>query len=194
MAESTEARQRSRRGVLRAAGGAVAIGAASSRGAAQASTTVDMTDSLEFQPANVQVAPGTTVVWENVGSIPHSVTAYEDEIPEGTSYWASGGFDSESAARGAYPGGGSIDGGGTYEHTFETEGEHGYFCIPHEASGMVGTVTVSQGAGGDEAVETGPPEVPDAALSLTTWLFTFMGLVLGLTFFILKYGGSDEEE
>jgi plastocyanin len=27
--------------------------------------------------------------------------------------------------------------GETYEHTFETESVYDYFCIPHEAAGMV---------------------------------------------------------
>ncbi|WP_241997224.1 plastocyanin/azurin family copper-binding protein [Halorubrum sp. SD626R] len=29
-----------------------------------------------------------------------------------------------------------------YEHTFEEPGTYEYFCIPHEGSGMVGTVRV----------------------------------------------------
>jgi plastocyanin len=104
--------------------------------------TVEMTDDLTFEPKRIEVEAGTTVTWENVGSIGHSVTAYEDEIPDGAAYWASGGFDSEQAATDGYPDEGNVTEGGTYEHTFETKGEHEYYCIPHEMNGMVGRVTV----------------------------------------------------
>ena len=103
---------------------------------------VEMTDDLKFVPESMTVAAGTTVVWENVGSVGHSITAYEDEIPEGADYWASGGLESESDARDEYPSSGDIGGGKTYEHTFETTGTHQYFCIPHETAGMKGEIVV----------------------------------------------------
>ncbi len=106
-------------------------------------TVVDMTDELTFEPEAVEISTGTTVVWENIGTIGHTVTAYEDEIPDGAAYFASGGYDSEQAARDGYPGEGNIQEGESYEHTFETTGEYGYFCVPHELNGMMGTVTVS---------------------------------------------------
>ena len=105
-------------------------------------STVDMTDELTFEPKQIQVSAGTTVTWENVGSIGHTVTGYEDEIPDGATYFASGGFDSEQAARDGYPSEGNIPGGEAFEYTFETTGDFGYFCIPHELNGMVGTVRV----------------------------------------------------
>jgi len=145
-----------RRTFLRTAGSAAALTAAAaatsgSAGAAESGTThvVEMNDQLAFVPERIEVAPGDTVVWENVGSQGHSVTAYEDSIPEGAAYWASGGFDAEQAARDAYEFGGSIDSGNVqagepYSHTFETEGTHEYFCIPHESAGMVGQVVVTE--------------------------------------------------
>ncbi|MFB6072547.1 MAG: plastocyanin/azurin family copper-binding protein [Halobacterium sp.] len=105
-------------------------------------STVEMTNQLKFEPKRIQVSAGTTVTWKNVGSITHSVTAYEDEIPEGAAYFASGGFDSEQAAVDAYPDKGSVAKGESYEHTFETKGTYKYYCIPHEMSGMVGYVKV----------------------------------------------------
>lgn len=105
-------------------------------------STVEMTDSLKFDPKRIQVSTGTTVTWENVGAVAHSVTAYENEIPDGATYFASGGFDSEQAANDNYPDEGSIAEGESYEHTFETAGTYKYYCIPHEMSGMVGYVKV----------------------------------------------------
>jgi plastocyanin len=105
--------------------------------------TVEMTDGLEFEPREVSVTVGDTVVWETVGSVAHSVTAYEADLPDGAAYFASGEFETEAAAREAYPSGGSVGQDEAYSHTFETAGEFPYFCIPHEA-GMRGTVIVEE--------------------------------------------------
>lgn len=105
-------------------------------------STVELTNQLAFEPKRIEVEAGTTVTFENVGSVAHSTTAYEDSIPEGATYFASGGFDSQSAAEDAYPDEGAIGEGSTYEHTFETTGEYEYYCIPHEMNGMVGYVRV----------------------------------------------------
>lgn len=105
--------------------------------------TVDMTDELTFEPQRIEVSAGTTVTWVNVGTIGHTVTAYEDEIPEDATYFASGGYESEQAARDGYPGEGNLAEGESYEHTFETPGDYEYLCVPHELNGMVGTVRVT---------------------------------------------------
>lgn len=99
-----------------------------------------MTDGLDFDPETVTIGVGDTVEWVTTGSVAHSATAYEDDLPDGAVYFASGEFESESAARQAYPEG-SVGRDETYSHTFETAGEFPYFCVPHE-SGMVGTVIV----------------------------------------------------
>ncbi|MDX1746181.1 MAG: plastocyanin/azurin family copper-binding protein [Halobacteriales archaeon] len=106
------------------------------------SSTVDMTDELTFDPKQIRVSAGTTVTWVNVGSIGHTVTAYQDQIPDGAEYFASGGFDSEQAAVDGYPEEGNVPSEGSFEHTFETEGTYEYYCIPHELNGMVATVEV----------------------------------------------------
>ncbi|MEA5385751.1 plastocyanin/azurin family copper-binding protein [Haloarculaceae archaeon H-GB2-1] len=103
-----------------------------------------MTDQLTFAPKKIQVSAGSTVTWKNTGSIGHTVTAYEDEIPDGAAYFASGGFDGEQAAKDGYGDGqgGNVPAGESYEHTFETKGTYKYYCIPHEMNGMVGYVKV----------------------------------------------------
>lgn len=106
-----------------------------------ASTTVEMTDGFVFDPDELSISVGETVVWENVGSVEHSVTAYADRIPDGAEYFASGGFDSEQAAKDAYPDG-AIDSGESFSHTFQTAGSFEYFCIPHESTGMKGRIEV----------------------------------------------------
>lgn len=105
--------------------------------------SVQMTDSLRFEPQEFHAAVGETVTFVNSSSTPHSVTAYDDGIPEGGDYFASGGFESETAARDDVAGG-LIDPDGTYEVTFDRPGTYEYFCIPHEGSGMKGEIVVEE--------------------------------------------------
>ena len=86
--------------------------------------TVRMEDNF-FDQANITVEPGTTVTWVQSGDNSHTTTSYDG-------LWDSG----------------MIEGGtdGTFSFTFEEPGTYDYFCIPHEALGMVGTVTVSGGS------------------------------------------------
>jgi plastocyanin len=103
---------------------------------------------VAFDPKEITVQKGETIAWTHNKGEPHSVTAYEDSIPSDAEYWASGGFDSESAARAGWNGGDTIEGairsGESYVHTFETTGTHEYVCIPHEEMGMKGTVVVEE--------------------------------------------------
>jgi plastocyanin len=76
-------------------------------------------DSWGFDPSDLQVQVGDTVVWTNQGSTDHTVTA------EG------GAFDS-----------GMIGPGDTFEYTFDEVGTFSYHCDPHPW--MKGTVKVSE--------------------------------------------------
>lgn len=136
-----------RRAFLRGSGGILAFAMAGCVGSSSQgdpnTKSVGMTDDLKFDPETVHVSVGTTVVWKNSTDASHTVTAYEDEIPDDAAYFASGGADSEQAARE------NVDDGllrpdEQYEHTFEQTGQYGYFCIPHERSKMVGTVVVEE--------------------------------------------------
>ncbi|MEF8902012.1 MAG: DUF5059 domain-containing protein [Halovenus sp.] len=103
---------------------------------------VDM-NAVAFDPAELTVSQGDTVAWTHAAGEPHSVTAYQDGIPEDAEYWASGGFESEEDARTGWENGqGAVQSGQSYVHTFDTTGTHEYVCIPHEAAGMIGSVTV----------------------------------------------------
>ena len=98
---------------------------------------------VAYEPVELSVSAGDKVAWKHAGGEPHSVTAYEANVPDGAAYWASGGFESEQAARDGWEHGeGAVQSGQSYVHTFETAGTHEYFCIPHEAAGMKGTVVV----------------------------------------------------
>lgn len=112
-----------------------------------------------FRPEEITVEVGTTVTWENTSGHGHTVTAYEGGIPDEATYWASGDFDGERAARDGWEGdnSGVFYQGESYEHTFEVVGTHQYFCIPHEDSGMLGFVNVEPAAteSGDNETQAG---------------------------------------
>src|SRR5438093_4142848 len=61
-----------------------------------------------FEPAELTVPAGTTVVWQNNGDQPHTVTADDNS------------FDSNS-----------VNPGGSYQHAFAAAGDFAYHCQPH---------------------------------------------------------------
>jgi plastocyanin len=185
-----------RRAFLLTAGSVAAATAGVSGGATAAESgtthTVEMTDQLAFEPDSLTVAPGDTVVFENVGNAGHSVTAYGERIPEDADYWASGGFDSEQAAKNGYEfeggiGSGNVGGSESWKHAFETEGTHEYFCIPHESGGMVGQIEVSTGPASGDGNGSPPIGVPG---------LIFGGFGIGVASFLsgMYYGGNRNGE
>ena len=101
-----------------------------------------------FEPARIDIAPGTTVVWRNTSAVAHTVTAREEQIPDTAAFFASGGYETQSDAERAWgERSGAIDEGESFAHEFAVPGEYAYYCIPHEATGMAGVVTVSESAG-----------------------------------------------
>lgn len=99
---------------------------------------------IAYTPQEITVTVGESVVWQNTSSRGHTVTAYESGIPDEASFFATGGYETEDAAREAFRNdlGGLIDGGETWEYTFDIPGTYEYLCIPHEQQGMIGTVIV----------------------------------------------------
>jgi plastocyanin len=99
-----------------------------------------------FDPETHETTVGTTVVWRNTSSRAHTVTAYDDSIPDEADFFASGGFESTDAAREGWNErlAGGIDPGGTFEYTPEVPGNYAYFCIPHVGKGMVGALEVTE--------------------------------------------------
>ncbi len=112
---------------------------APSAGAQGQNVTVSMQDNF-FDQANITVPVGTTVTWVQNGNNSHTTTSYD------------GLWDSGLIAGGS---------GGTFSFTFNEPGTYTYFCRPHEAMGMVGTVTVT-GGGGAQAQTGGGATAPAA--------------------------------
>ncbi|RXK48529.1 DUF5059 domain-containing protein [Halorientalis pallida] len=109
-----------------------------------AAHVVDM-QAVAFEPAELTVKVGDTVAWAHRAGEAHNVVAYGNEIPEDAEYWASGGFESQSAAETGWENGkGAVQSGQAYTHTFETTGIHEYYCVPHEMAGMKGKIVVEE--------------------------------------------------
>lgn len=92
-----------------------------------------------FRPASITVPPGTTLVWQNTGVAPHTVTS------------RAGQFDSRI-----------IPSGGTYSHKFATPGTYQYLCTIHPD--MTGTVLVP-GSGGVLPPPKAAPSAPPASVA-----------------------------
>jgi plastocyanin len=106
-------------------------------------TAVRMESGQRFEPEVLTISLNDTVIFVNESGDAHTVTAYEDGLPDGASYFASGGFVSEDEARDDVAGG-LLPSGESFEVTFEDPGSYRYFCVPHEASGMTGRIVVEQ--------------------------------------------------
>ena len=105
------------------------------------STHVAMEVGHKFTPPTAEGSAGATWTFTNDSDESHTVTLLQDSVPAGADYWASGGFDSEEAARDDVAGG-LIKPGEEFEVKIEKAGTYRYFCIPHEGDGMTGTLEV----------------------------------------------------
>jgi plastocyanin len=120
---------------------AAALGLGSAPAIAQESTQTVNAQTLHFTPDTLEVAAGTTVVWNNLDPFAHTVTS-DDGI-----------FDS-----------GMFNTGESYSLTFTTPGRYQYYCIPHGnagLSGMSGVVVVTDPAALPQPEsEPAPSDVP----------------------------------
>lgn len=74
-----------------------------------------------FTPNQLTVAPGARIRWVNQNDIQHTIT------PDGHSAWTRQALSTE---------------GQTFEVVLNNPGDYSYFCEPHQALGMTGSVTV----------------------------------------------------
>ncbi len=84
---------------------------------AQSTVEVDV-QGFAYQPTELSVPTGTTVVWKNLDPVAHTVTDLEYA------------YDS-----------GLFEEAGTFAKTFDTPGIYTYFCLPHPT--MIARVEVT---------------------------------------------------
>ncbi|MDS0258028.1 halocyanin domain-containing protein [Haloarcula sp. S1CR25-12] len=126
-----------------------------------------------FGPAAIHVDNGATVQFEWTGNGNHNVVSDGD-----------GPLDSGSAVGGS---------GVQYEYTFEEDGIYNYYCSPHEANQMKGSIVVGTdyptvSTGGSSS--TGPLGVPGSAKMLGVATSVVMVATLGLAYVFMRYGGD----
>ena len=80
-----------------------------------------------FNDENIEVAPGTNVVWTNDGRQDHDIIPVKEA--------ADWGIEPED-----------FNAGAVYEHTFDEPGTYRYYCSLHgsEDAGMIGAVVVAE--------------------------------------------------
>jgi plastocyanin len=95
------------------------------------SARVEMTNWLQFQPAEITVVAGGEVLWTNRSRASHTVSddpsaSTEARLPSGADV-----FDS-----------GDVAPGEVYAHTFTVPGRYVYVCRYYASAGMTGVVNV----------------------------------------------------
>jgi plastocyanin len=95
-------------------------------GCTPTATKICTAGAIQFSPATLTVAAGTTVTWENGDGVGHTVTS------------ATGSADAYDMA---------LASGSTVSHQFATAGTYNYYCKIHGSNGtpptgMHGTITV----------------------------------------------------
>lgn len=113
---------------------ALSASTAAAQASGQPRNVVEMTDALNYAPSTITIDAGDSIVWRNTSSLVHTVTADPDRandpshvrLPDGAEPFHSG----------------EIAPGGQYQRRFDVAGRYRYFCVPHEAAGMVGEIEV----------------------------------------------------
>jgi plastocyanin len=108
-----------RRSVTAAGGSTAAVTFALALEGGPDAVTIALTGSLTFDPADVSIERGQTVVWRNAAAMLHTIA------PHGHSEWSEGSVSNLND---------------TFAHTFHNEGTFPYVCTLH--AGMTGVVRV----------------------------------------------------
>lgn len=176
---------RSRRTVLKVAGGVAGLASLPALSAAQdgTETTAGQQSTGErvgmvtgqggaqlFSAPVLWVEQGATVTWYN-DSGSHSTTAYArandkpQRIPQNAEAWDSGILSEQGA---------------TFDHTFDTPGVYDYYCTPHESLGMVGRVVVGSPDLGNAPAMTEPQSsLPQTVRQILTGMNTLTRAMFG---------------
>jgi plastocyanin len=97
--------------------------------------TISMTDEMRFDPDPITAGAGTTIRFENTSErFVHTATcdpslAREPDsvaLPDGADVWNSG----------------NVAPGEGWSVTLDVPGEYRFVCLPHELTGMIGTIVV----------------------------------------------------
>ena len=110
-----------------------------------AGATHEVTMTLEgseykFSPASLTIKAGDMVRFKDVSGGPHNVQFYADSIPAGAAAALDAGMPDKMGSL-MSP---MVETGGAYTISFAgaPTGDYRYYCLPHQAMGMKGMITV----------------------------------------------------
>jgi len=132
------------------------VGASPEAGANE--TVIAIVD-FGFDPASVTVAPGTTVVWTNLGQTPHTVT-------------------------GDFGDSGALTSGSTFRQTFAEAGAYDYVCAFHPD--MHGEIVVAADGAVVPSIETTPVEREPTSTATRSELIQFLTLLVALLIALIE--------
>jgi plastocyanin len=94
----------------------------------------------KFVPASLTIKAGDRVTFRDVSGGPHNVQFYADSIPTGAAAAVDAGMPDKMGSL-MSP---MVETGGSYTINFAgaPAGDYRYFCLPHQAMGMKGMITV----------------------------------------------------
>ncbi len=150
--------------------GAAAFTAAPRQGAARPGRTVRVEMLQEgsrymFRPAGIRIQPGDIVEFENVSGGPHNLQFYPNRIPAGAREFLNRAMAQRQGDL-ASPFFTQPHQKYTINFTGAPEGTYDFFCLPHQALGMKGTIIVGRPGGPGSAINDGEPtpaQVPPAS-------------------------------
>lgn len=82
---------------------------------------------MRFVPQELIISSGDTVTWINEKNVYHNIRSLKKDTPEGAKPLKSPALRKKDDS---------------WSYTFNITGKYDYFCVPHRAMGMVGSITV----------------------------------------------------
>lgn len=94
----------------------------------------------KFVPASLTIKAGDVVTFHDVSGGPHNVQFYPDSIPAGAAAAVDAGMPDKTGPL-ASP---MVEAGASYTINFANAptGDYKFYCLPHQAMGMKGQITV----------------------------------------------------
>ncbi len=117
-----------------------------------------------FRPNGIRIQPGDIVEFENVSGGPHNVQFYPNRIPTGAREFLNRAMPQRQGDL-ASPFFTQPHQKYTINFAGAPEGTYDFFCLPHQALGMKGTIIVGQPGGPGSTINDGEPtpaQVPPA--------------------------------
>jgi len=109
-----------------------------------------------FRPNGIRIQPGDIIEFENVSGGPHNLQFYPNRIPAGAREFLNRAMPQRQGDL-ASPFFTQPHQKYTVNFTGAPEGTYDFFCLPHQALGMKGTIIVGRPGGPGSTINDGEP-------------------------------------